>query len=232
MPSTEPDRQNVQIGLGLGSNIGDKPGNILRALALLDARGAVVVSAVSSIYRTSALGLPRPRGFRQRLRAGDDELRSGATACGSQSGGGRNGTQGRRTLGTPPHRHRYFVFWRQDLDGDRPRLAAQGSVQTALSFSCRSPRSPPHLRLGGREIGRSGGQRQRRASRNGQAPEASAAAPLLGGRFVAYFFHQNLASQSWSLLLKSAAGSGSAPSLTLLQQDLAKVKPDPEGIFG
>lgn len=56
MPSTEPDRQNVQIGLGLGSNIGDKPGNILRALALLDARGAVVVSAVSSIYRTAPWG--------------------------------------------------------------------------------------------------------------------------------------------------------------------------------
>jgi 2-amino-4-hydroxy-6-hydroxymethyldihydropteridine diphosphokinase len=42
--------------LGLGSNIGDKAGNIRRALALLEARGIVRLTAVSSIYRTKPWG--------------------------------------------------------------------------------------------------------------------------------------------------------------------------------
>ncbi len=46
----------VNVGLGLGSNIGDKPANIRRALALLEARGAVDITAVSSIYRTAPWG--------------------------------------------------------------------------------------------------------------------------------------------------------------------------------
>jgi 2-amino-4-hydroxy-6-hydroxymethyldihydropteridine diphosphokinase len=59
MPSAELDRRaakTVEIGLGLGSNIGDKPANIARALAHLAARGAVTVTAVSSIYRTAPWG--------------------------------------------------------------------------------------------------------------------------------------------------------------------------------
>lgn len=59
MPSSGPDRgplEAVAIGLGLGSNIGDKPANIARALALLTARGSVVITAVSSIYRTAPWG--------------------------------------------------------------------------------------------------------------------------------------------------------------------------------
>ncbi|MGA2638084.1 2-amino-4-hydroxy-6-hydroxymethyldihydropteridine diphosphokinase [Methylocella sp.] len=59
MPSAGPDRHAptpVEIGLGLGSNIGDKPANIARALAHLAARGAVTVTAVSSIYRTAPWG--------------------------------------------------------------------------------------------------------------------------------------------------------------------------------
>lgn len=42
--------------MGLGSNIGDKPANIRRALALLEARKAVEIVAVSSIYRTAPWG--------------------------------------------------------------------------------------------------------------------------------------------------------------------------------
>jgi len=56
MPSVAPDRKPVEIGLGLGSNIGDKPANIARALASLSARGAVAVTKVSSIYRTAPWG--------------------------------------------------------------------------------------------------------------------------------------------------------------------------------
>ncbi|MGH6935272.1 MAG: 2-amino-4-hydroxy-6-hydroxymethyldihydropteridine diphosphokinase [Methylocella sp.] len=46
----------TNTGLGLGSNLGDKPGNIARALALLEERGIVRLSAVSSIYRTAPWG--------------------------------------------------------------------------------------------------------------------------------------------------------------------------------
>ncbi|WP_051335747.1 2-amino-4-hydroxy-6-hydroxymethyldihydropteridine diphosphokinase [Methylocapsa acidiphila] len=60
MPSHSPELlgagQRTQIGLGLGSNIGDKAGNIRRALNLLEERGIVRLTAVSSIYRTAPWG--------------------------------------------------------------------------------------------------------------------------------------------------------------------------------
>jgi 2-amino-4-hydroxy-6-hydroxymethyldihydropteridine diphosphokinase len=59
MPSSGLEPQTgeiVEIGLGLGSNIGDRPANIAAALALLAARGGVVIGAVSSIYRTAPWG--------------------------------------------------------------------------------------------------------------------------------------------------------------------------------
>lgn len=46
----------TEAGLGLGSNIGDKPANIRRALELLESRGIIRLSAVSSIYRTPPWG--------------------------------------------------------------------------------------------------------------------------------------------------------------------------------
>jgi 2-amino-4-hydroxy-6-hydroxymethyldihydropteridine diphosphokinase len=53
----EPPRSDpVEIGLGLGSNIGDKPANIRSALDLLAARKAVEITAVSSVYRTAPWG--------------------------------------------------------------------------------------------------------------------------------------------------------------------------------
>ncbi len=57
-PLSAPDPQaaSVEIGIGLGSNIGDKPANIAAALARLQASGAVEVTAVSSIYRTAPWG--------------------------------------------------------------------------------------------------------------------------------------------------------------------------------
>ena len=59
MPSAGLDRRaakTVEIGLGLGSNIGDKPANIARALAHLQARRAIDVTAFSAIYRTAPWG--------------------------------------------------------------------------------------------------------------------------------------------------------------------------------
>ncbi len=53
----------IEIGLGLGSNIGDKPANIRRALALLESRGVVRLSAVSSIYKTPPWGYLEQESF-------------------------------------------------------------------------------------------------------------------------------------------------------------------------
>lgn len=60
MPSNAPDLLGAgpptRIGLGLGSNIGDRPGNIRRALALVEERGIARLTAISSIYRTPPWG--------------------------------------------------------------------------------------------------------------------------------------------------------------------------------
>jgi 2-amino-4-hydroxy-6-hydroxymethyldihydropteridine diphosphokinase len=53
----------VEIGLGLGSNIGDKPANIQRALAMLGERKLIEVTAVSSIYRTAPWGYLEQESF-------------------------------------------------------------------------------------------------------------------------------------------------------------------------
>ena len=56
MPELAGTNPLVEIGVGLGSNSGDKPAKIRQALALLESRGAVRVVALSSIYRTSPWG--------------------------------------------------------------------------------------------------------------------------------------------------------------------------------
>jgi 2-amino-4-hydroxy-6-hydroxymethyldihydropteridine diphosphokinase len=61
MPSNRPDpgvegSGMVEIGLGLGSNIGDGPANIAKALALLEQGGTIEMTAVSSIYKTAPWG--------------------------------------------------------------------------------------------------------------------------------------------------------------------------------
>lgn len=67
MPSSAPETDGlgagIEIGLGLGSNIGDKPANIRRALALIEARGIAQLSAVSSIYKTPPWGYLEQENF-------------------------------------------------------------------------------------------------------------------------------------------------------------------------
>jgi 2-amino-4-hydroxy-6-hydroxymethyldihydropteridine diphosphokinase len=46
----------IEIGLGLGSNIGDAPGNIREALRLLRASDVIEITKISSIYRTAPWG--------------------------------------------------------------------------------------------------------------------------------------------------------------------------------
>jgi 2-amino-4-hydroxy-6-hydroxymethyldihydropteridine diphosphokinase len=61
MPSATPEK--IRIGLGLGSNIGDKPGNIRAALARLTAEKICEIDAVSSIYKTSPWGYRDQESF-------------------------------------------------------------------------------------------------------------------------------------------------------------------------
>jgi 2-amino-4-hydroxy-6-hydroxymethyldihydropteridine diphosphokinase len=64
----------TNTGLGLGSNIGDKAGNIRRALTLLEDRGIVRVTAVSSIYRTPPWGYVEQDFFANACAVGETRL--------------------------------------------------------------------------------------------------------------------------------------------------------------
>ncbi|PPD43485.1 MAG: 2-amino-4-hydroxy-6-hydroxymethyldihydropteridine diphosphokinase [Methylocystis sp.] len=46
----------MRAGFGFGSNIGDKPGNIRKALRLVETRGIARLTAISRIYRTPPWG--------------------------------------------------------------------------------------------------------------------------------------------------------------------------------
>jgi 2-amino-4-hydroxy-6-hydroxymethyldihydropteridine diphosphokinase len=63
VPESASKAAAVEIGLGLGSNIGDKPGNIRRALQLLEERNVARLAAVSSIYRTKPWGYVNQEDF-------------------------------------------------------------------------------------------------------------------------------------------------------------------------
>ena len=51
-----PMPEDVEIGLGIGSNLGDRLGNIAAALRVLSERDVFASTAVSSIYRTAPWG--------------------------------------------------------------------------------------------------------------------------------------------------------------------------------
>lgn len=46
----------TRVGFGFGSNLGDKPANIRRAVALVEERGIARLDAVSRLYRTPPWG--------------------------------------------------------------------------------------------------------------------------------------------------------------------------------
>jgi 2-amino-4-hydroxy-6-hydroxymethyldihydropteridine diphosphokinase len=64
----------TEVGIGLGSNIGDKPKNIRRALALLEERGILRLTAVSSIYRTPPWGYKEQEFFANACALGETRL--------------------------------------------------------------------------------------------------------------------------------------------------------------
>lgn len=75
MPSNVSETQGlVAIGFGLGSNIGDKPANIRKAVALLEQRGVAALTAVSSIYRTPPWGYLEQESFANACALGQTRL--------------------------------------------------------------------------------------------------------------------------------------------------------------
>jgi 2-amino-4-hydroxy-6-hydroxymethyldihydropteridine diphosphokinase len=64
----------MRAGFGLGSNIGDKPGNIRKALSLLESRRIARLSAVSRIYRTPPWGVVDQGDFANACAIGETSL--------------------------------------------------------------------------------------------------------------------------------------------------------------
>jgi 2-amino-4-hydroxy-6-hydroxymethyldihydropteridine diphosphokinase len=64
----------MRVGFGLGSNIGDKPGNIRKALGLLEKRGIARLAVVSRIYRTPPWGVTDQGDFANACAIGDTTL--------------------------------------------------------------------------------------------------------------------------------------------------------------
>lgn len=64
----------MRVGFGLGSNIGDKPGNIREALALIETRGLARLDAISQIYRTPPWGVTDQGDFANACAIGETTL--------------------------------------------------------------------------------------------------------------------------------------------------------------
>jgi 2-amino-4-hydroxy-6-hydroxymethyldihydropteridine diphosphokinase len=64
----------MRVGFGLGSNMGDKPANIARALAMLEEREAAQLHAVSRIYRTPPWGVLDQGDFANACAIGETSL--------------------------------------------------------------------------------------------------------------------------------------------------------------
>ncbi|BDV33161.1 2-amino-4-hydroxy-6-hydroxymethyldihydropteridine diphosphokinase [Methylocystis iwaonis] len=64
----------MRVGFGLGSNIGDKPANIRKALDLLETRGIARLTAASRIYRTPPWGVTDQGDFANACAIGETDL--------------------------------------------------------------------------------------------------------------------------------------------------------------
>ncbi len=64
----------MRVGFGLGSNIGDKPENIRKALKLLEERGIARLTSVSRIYRTPPWGVLDQGDFANACAIGETTL--------------------------------------------------------------------------------------------------------------------------------------------------------------
>jgi 2-amino-4-hydroxy-6-hydroxymethyldihydropteridine diphosphokinase len=75
MQSSTPDvPSTVPIGLGFGSNIGDRAGHVERALQEIEARGIARITARSSLWRTAPWGYTQQEDFANLCAAGQTRL--------------------------------------------------------------------------------------------------------------------------------------------------------------
>ncbi len=120
--------------LALGSNVGDRDGNIRRALAMLEERCALRVVRVSTLRTTAPVGGPPQRDFRNGAALAETTLDGRALlaevkhverALGRESGGVRNGPRPIDVdillLGTT-------VVADEDLEVPHPRMAQRRFV--------------------------------------------------------------------------------------------------------
>jgi 2-amino-4-hydroxy-6-hydroxymethyldihydropteridine diphosphokinase len=68
------DAALTEVGIGLGSNIGDKAGHIARAVELLKQSGALERIKMSSLYRTPPWGVTEQDWFVNACLAGETRL--------------------------------------------------------------------------------------------------------------------------------------------------------------
>ncbi|UFJ40613.1 2-amino-4-hydroxy-6-hydroxymethyldihydropteridine diphosphokinase [Brevibacillus humidisoli] len=64
----------VRVYLALGSNIGDRPQNLRRAVQLLDATETISVQKLSAVYETEPVGYEEQPAFLNMVIAADTEL--------------------------------------------------------------------------------------------------------------------------------------------------------------
>lgn len=64
----------MRVGFGLGSNMGDKPGNIAQALKLIEERHVARLHVVSRIYRTPPWGVLDQGDFANACAIGETSL--------------------------------------------------------------------------------------------------------------------------------------------------------------
>lgn len=141
----------TQIGLGLGSNIGDKPGNIRRALALLEERGIVRLTAISSIYRTPPWGYLEQDFFANACALGETrlaplDLLAATNAIEADMGRETTIRWGPRLIDIDILFHGDAPFENEQLHLPHKNLFERAFVLTPLAEIA------PHLRLSGRSV--------------------------------------------------------------------------------
>jgi 2-amino-4-hydroxy-6-hydroxymethyldihydropteridine diphosphokinase len=155
MPSPKSDLHGAgpltEIGLGLGSNIGDKAANIRRALALIQERGIARFTAVSSIYRTAPWGYLNQDFFANACAIGETrleplELLAATNAVEVEMGRQPTVRWGPRLIDIDILFHGDAAFEHAQLNLPHKDLFERGFVLVPLAEIA------PHLTLSGRSI--------------------------------------------------------------------------------
>jgi 2-amino-4-hydroxy-6-hydroxymethyldihydropteridine diphosphokinase len=147
----------TNTGLGLGSNMGDKAGNIARALELLEERGIIRLSAVSSIYRTAPWGYVEQDFFANACAVGETrlpplELLAATNAVETEMGRKPSVRWGPRLIDIDILFHGDASFAHDELNLPHRSLFERAFVLVPLAEIA------PHLKVCGRSIAKAAGR--------------------------------------------------------------------------